>query len=92
MITPSDIAQKMRISHDGLNDEIQDNIDACILDFKRVGVDINTAGADKLIDKAIELYCKAENDYQGKGEEFRRNYEKLRDAISLCEDYRRGDA
>jgi len=88
MIIVEDIRKSMRISHTGLDNEIQTNIDACLLDMKRVG--INTGKEpDALMVKACEVYCKAEFDYAGKGEQFRRTYENLRDALSLCSDYRK---
>ena len=86
MISAAEIRTKMRISHSGLDTDIQDNIDAALLDMGRVGVD--TTVDDKLTDKAIELYCKAEFDYLGKGAEFKKNYEGLRDALSVAEGYR----
>ena len=48
-------------------------------------------GVEKDLDKAVELYCKAQFDYLGKGEQFRENYERLRDAMSMAAEYR-GDA
>lgn len=83
------IKLKMRISHDGINEDIQQNIDACLLDLERVGV--NSSKDTELRTKAVELYCKWQFDYAGKGELFEKNYEKLRDAMSLCELYR-GDS
>ena len=56
--------------------------------MRRVGINIDKD--DVLLDKAVELYCKAQFDYLGKGEQFQQNYEKLRDAISLAGDYRCG--
>lgn len=75
----------MRISHDFLNDEIQQNIVACIQDLRRVGV---YREDDSLICKACELYCKWQQDYQGKAKQYEQNYEKLRDALSLAGEYR----
>lgn len=86
MIKASDIRKSMRISHDGLDDDIQRNMNACLLDMKRVG--ISPDADDQLIDKAVEIYCKAQNDYQGKGSEYQVQYERLRDAMSLCQKYR----
>ncbi len=76
----------MRISHGALDGEIQRNIDTCLRELARVG--INVKMEDPLLDKACELFCKAEFNYQGKGGEFRKNYEMLRDAMSLTGRYR----
>lgn len=95
MITVSEIARAMRISHNRLNQDIENNIVACVLDLQRVGVCINERSDDKLIDKAVELFCKSDFDYQGKGENFQKKYEQLRDSLSLCERYKEkveGDA
>ena len=37
-ISVEDIRKSMRISHDALNDEISRNLQACLLDLERVGV------------------------------------------------------
>lgn len=86
MISAESIRKKMRVSHTRMDDEINDNIKAARLDMSRAG--INESKDDSLTDKAIELFCKAQFDYLGKGEQFQRNYEKLRDSMTLAEKYR----
>lgn len=87
------IRDSMRIRHSALDADIRDNIGAAAEDMERVGVraysgsDKTSLRDDKLIRKAVELYCKAEADYMGKGTQFEASYEKLRDALSLCGDY-----
>ena len=84
------IKLSMRISHNAIDDDIDSNIDACMLDLQRVGVHKNIAvkkSADALICKAAELYCKWQFDYNGKAEKFEKAYINLRDALSLCDDY-----
>lgn len=84
------IKLSMRIYHTALDPDIESNIEVCMLDLQRVGVHesfaINTS-KDPLISKAAELYCKWQYDFNGKGEQFMKAYEKLRDAISLCGSY-----
>lgn len=80
MISTEEIRKSMRITHTQLDNEIERNINTALRDLRRVGID---AGDNDLIDKACELYVKAQFDYQGKGDQFQRNYEALRDAISL---------
>lgn len=80
MIGIEEIKKSMRITHDKLDDEIERNVNTALHDLRRVGID---AKDSNLIDKACELYVKAQLDYQGKGDQFIRNYEALRDAISL---------
>lgn len=81
------IKTALRISHNALDYEIQDDINACLLDMQRVGIDTSDYQKDALLGKCVELYCKAEYDFAGKSEAFRRAYESTRDAISLCGDY-----
>ena len=75
----------MRISHDALNDDISGNIEICKLDLEMAGVYCKET--DKLYQKACELYCKWQNDYMGKGEQFEKSYRSLKDAMALCGDY-----
>lgn len=86
MIKAEEIRKKMRISNTKNDDDIDDNIKAARLDMSRVG--IAESKDDALTDKAIELFCKAQFDYLGKGEQFQVRYEKLRDSMSLAEKYR----
>lgn len=87
------IKDSMRIKHNALDENIGNDIVAAIADLIRVGVqpfsdaEEKTVKEDGLIAKAIELYCKAQADYLGKGIQFESSYEKLRDALSLCGDY-----
>lgn len=83
------IKKSMRITHNVLDDDIQRNISACLLDLERVGVSVITES--DLQTKACELYCKWQYDYQGKGEQYSKHYEQLRDAMSLCGAYREAE-
>ena len=85
----TELKAAMRIVHDKLDSDLQLNIDACKLDLQRVG--INTDSLNDLLKKAIELYAKWQYDYNGKGEQYRKNYESLRDALSMSGDYNGGD-
>lgn len=80
------IKLSMRISHNQLDDDIQGNIDACLLDLKRVGV-LNPDTTDALILKAVEMYCKWQYDFDGKGERYEKAYVNLRIGLGLCGDY-----
>lgn len=88
------IKKSMRISHNALDDILKEDIKAGALDLLRSGVlpyrkESNTKQIknDALIRKAIELYAKAQEDFEGKGERYQISYEKLRDSLSLCGDY-----
>lgn len=82
----NDIKISMRITHNKLDSDIQRNIDACMLDLKRVGICVDKPSG--LLTKAAELYCKAECDYLGKGEMFKKNYKELRNAMSMTGEYK----
>ncbi len=87
------IKDSMRIKHSALDEDIKSNILAAAADMNRVGVQPYSGTRnrrvrdDPLVRKAIELFCKAQADYMGKGIQFEASYEKLRDALSLCGDY-----
>jgi hypothetical protein len=88
------IKLSMRIFHNVLDSAIRDNISACMSDLQRVGVHKDVASdssQDPLIYKAAELYCKWQDDYNTKGDQYKQAYENLRDALSLCEDYTGGE-
>ena len=87
------IKLSMRIFHNVTDSSISSDISACMLDLQRVGVSKSAAvesSEDALINKAAELYCKWQNDYNGKGDQFKQAYENLRDALSLCDTYTEG--
>lgn len=90
------IKLSIRRFHNVLDSEIESNIETCMYDLQRVGVSEKYAvstSKDPLIYKAAELYCKWQEDYNGKGDQYQKAYEKLRDAISLCDTYAEsGDA
>lgn len=76
----------LRITHNKMDSDIQDNIEACKLDLKRVGVkDIDET--DQLIIKAVKLYCRYQYNFENEGDRYNKAYAALRDAISLCGDY-----
>ena len=84
------IKLSMRIYHNVLDTDFLLNIAACMKDMQRVGISEAIAidsSEDPLIIKAAELYCKWQNDFNQKGEQFKAAYESLRDALSLNDEY-----
>ena len=92
----------MRINHDLLDVTFENDIQTAALELYRSGVQpyvVNEEGKiviidgqrqildDELIHKAIELYVKAQNDYNGKGEQLQQAFQKLSDSLALCGDY-----
>lgn len=57
----NNIKKDLRISHDYLNDDIQENIDAAIAEMKRLGIQEEKATdeSDPAILRAIKTYCRA---------------------------------
>lgn len=76
----------LRITHSELDGEIEDLKTAALLDLKRVGVEKRDE-EDALIVQAVKMYVKAELDFDGKGERYRRAYEMMAQALSLCGEY-----
>lgn len=91
----NDVKTALRISHNRLDTEIDQHISACCADMTRVGIavpdDIEDITDTSLLYIAVILWCKAQYDYLGKGEEYRKGYESLRNTLSLSKDYRRSD-
>ena len=88
------IKLSIRIFHNVIDNDIKFNIDSCMRDLQRVGVAPEKADLysdDPLIAKAAELYCKWQYDFGGKGDQYKKAYEGLRDALSVCGDYNGGD-
>ncbi len=85
----------LRVSTDALDEEIEYNIDACIDDLTRLGIKKPEPSGENsgvqlyegLTVKAIEIYLKQQFDFMGKGEQYRRNYEALCNALSMSEEY-----
>ena len=80
------VKQSLHISHNKLDEEIKSKVESCKLDMKRVG--ISTDSEDELIYILCELYVKWHLNFNGMGETFRMNYEQMRDAVSLADQYR----
>ena len=75
----------LRISHNALDTEIEQNINTALLELSRVGV--NPENDNDLVCKCVELYCKFVYDFDGKGESYYNHFCKLRDSLSLSGDY-----
>lgn len=81
----------LRISHNKLDDDIQHNITAALLDMQRVGIKVDDK-PDDIICSACEMYIKWQYDYLGKGTQWERNYTLLRNALSQSSNYMGGDS
>lgn len=78
----------LRITNKGelITEDIVDTINACKADLKAVGVK-NINEEDALIIRAIKLYCRAEFNFNGKGEQYRESYNLQKMSLSLDSEY-----
>ena len=78
----------LRISGNALNEEVSDLINAAIADLRLVGISVpevrssDTTG-DPILDRAIILYAKSEDNFGGEGDQYRKAYDYLKCALSL---------
>lgn len=77
----------IRIKHTALDDDLLDNIQACLLDLQMHGV-VHKGAEDPLIQNAVKLYCKAEyTDDPEKADAFGQRYRELRNCLKHAEGY-----
>ena len=87
-MTLAELKTAMRINHSRLDSDLENNINACLLDLKRAGIKIDEdISGNQLIGKAIEIYVKWQYDYDEKGERYEKAYKDLLNALALCGDY-----
>ena len=80
------IKENLRITTSALDIDLLDDINAAIADLQRVGIDTSDQ-SQPLIIKAVKLYCRWQQDYMGKGEQYYKAYTGLMQALSLAGDY-----
>lgn len=75
------------------NDEVTDYINSAIADLRLVGISVPEVGSsdtttgDPLLDRAIILYAKSEDNFGGEGDRYRKAYDYLKCALSLSGDH-----
>ena len=83
------IKLSIRRSHNKLDDDLQDDIDACLADLQVCGV-VYAGENDPLILNAIKLWCKSlYTDDTNKAAEYRARYEALKSCLMMAEGYGR---
>ena len=98
-----DVKTALRISHNRLDDDINQHISACLDDMKRLEIamkrleiavpdDTENVVEVPLLLAAVKIYCMAQYDFLGKGEQYKKGYESLRDTLSLSSNYRESDS
>lgn len=77
----------LRITHNKLDDELQDVINACIYDLSISGIK-NIDENDPLIQQAVKTYAKAEYEQDvNKANRLTQAYVSLKISMALCGDY-----
>ena len=81
----------LRIANTGeaITGEINDVIEACKADLAATGVE-TIDETDALIVRAITLFCRAEFNFNGKGEQYRQSYDLQKMSLCLDMDYNGG--
>ncbi|MBO6206847.1 MAG: hypothetical protein J6M27_15270 [Lachnospiraceae bacterium] len=87
------VKKAMRISHTSLDDTIAADVDAGALDAFERGVSVFAEADsgirdDKLVLQLLVLYCQGKEDYNGKGDTYKRDYEALCDSMSMYAGYK----
>ena len=79
----------LRRSHNKLDADLQDEIDACLADLRVVGI-VYAGEDDPLILNAIKLWCRSLNtDDATKAAEYRDRYDSLKSCLMMAEGYGR---
>ena len=77
------IKNSLRIKHNAIDEDIQEQIEACKLDLNRVGIKKINA----LIIQITKLYVKWHLNYEGEADRYMKAYELMRNGMSLDGDY-----
>lgn len=91
------IKTNLRISHNLLDDDLSDTINACLQDLKVCGVQAPTPDdpqeTDPLILNAIKLYCRAEyTDDTSKAAAYMERYDAMKSCLMMASGYREDTA
>ena len=92
MAVPAELVPKvkmaLRISHNALDVDIEDNIAACLADLRVCGV-VVPAEEDMLVLNAVKLWCRAAyTDDPAKATLFRNGYDSLKSSLMMATGYR----
>ena len=83
------VKTSLRISHNVLDDDLTDTIEACLQDLDVCGVQDPYVG-DPLILNAVKLFCKAAyTDDTGKAAAYQARYDALKSCLMMAERYKK---
>lgn len=79
----------LRFVDETFDSEIENFIDAAVLDLKRVGIVLpdDESNYDAQIQIAIILYCRWHFDFENDGNRYKNMYMDKRADLALCEEY-----
>lgn len=81
------VKTSLRISHNVLDDDLTDTIEACLQDLDVCGVQDPYVG-DPLILNAVKLFCRAAfTDDTGKAAAYQARYDALKSCLMMAEGY-----
>lgn len=80
----------LRLTTNALDDELADEIDACLLRLHLAGAE--GADEDPLVKDAVRAYVRWQHDFCGRGDEWKTCFADIRDAMGLSDDYREAKA
>ena len=88
----SKIKNSLRISHTALDEDVSDNVTACLADLQVCGVVKSKLDAteelDPLILNAVKMYCKAAyTDDPVKAARYQNGYDALKACLMMAEGY-----
>ncbi len=86
------IKTSIRISHTALDEDVDDNIAACLVDLRVVGVLAEkldpSQELDPLILSAVKMYCKANyTDDPAKAARYQAGYDSIKASLMMAEGY-----
>ena len=86
------VKMKIRISHNVLDEDVEDTIAACLKDLQIGRIQVPTPddpqAIDPLILNAIKLYCRAEfTEDTGKAADYMARYDALKSNLQMAEGY-----
>jgi hypothetical protein len=86
--TLAKVKTHLRISHNVLDEDLVDTIDACLADLETCGV-VVPAEDDPLILGAVKVYCRKEyTDDTAKAAEYQKRYDAMKASLMMAEGYR----
>ena len=85
------IKKSMRVTHNQLDSDFTAKINAALAEMSRVGISIPetvNVDSDFLLVTGCEMYVKWMDNYEQRGEEYRRAFRQVRDSLAMSSGYK----